>query len=1082
MGKYQIGTRRRWADGTDYYQLMDVLGGAAYEKFAQSFPGRGHSVDGIYYIYYDLYAAPATDSDTLKWSLCTADAYGSPGAILASNPTALIGTEDAFCFRSFPETYLDPNSQYFITVEQIGDWDSKFNNGWIKFTGQTPAEGVFHYSSAGRGYATVDALYQGFWRGNQTVKWWSTAGRDWPFLLRRAGGVTDGHMGLGYPDEGLILDLPRFNPVFKSLQNYTLTGVNFGLVGLGAPTDPLYVEFFDGRDSTAAASSMGSFFLAGDFQGIGNIEDGWLSTTIAASGVNFIEDNWYTVKFYSDDVTHYGVRIGSGPHIAHGQLSTVLTYDSGFAYVWDNDTPVRKPEADFSYYLDCNDYIAAIAATRNIIFEIQDIKSATRTVTFLNKDTKTNINNLIFSCYNINTISGHVYDYRDDVNFPFYNSFVDFYRYGSLYKTTTVDGSGDYTATASAAATVTIKPRKYDWDFVPQYIQDDLNGNVTANFYASSESKWWHYDNATGKGNLFAFRQLITFPTPHPILTDEYTAKMPFQTGYMERIATAGYFNDSIQHSMGQGIVYVDGKTHIVHLSTASNVRGATKDHVTGNWTKYWIAPKISGVAHDTHYYPNLIADNNKYIYFIQGSHGVHSLRLYKSTNPNDMSVFDAYETIPDTVNTYPRVRFTDDLIYIVYRGDTGGTATLNYVIRDNNGNYYGPYVIAYYENADGGINNKSIYICGFQADKDGTLHVAYNYFDAYGSSNRGRAVGYAYSPKDIRGIATAGMYWFNGAGHTCGVCTGYGYKNVDNCIRWMDDGFTQSTMGQTETRFNSFIMYSWDSTEAYTDAPHYYHGNTEAMFMHPTETITNDVHTIRRAHFTYHAFPNKTGYINNETQGFLSFYDSGDGAAFGSGVMKGWVTHTITATVNNIRGNGQLAWKGRNWGGIAIDNTPAIHVYGFIKPSLSTVWYGSELTEWVSNDRGVTWDTKYWTSKSSFGISAPSVKADFSNNSIEMVYGRGYDVMYFSQPFYGAAKAYDRLRLDGEDIRIVYSSASSNAVEVPRIANFFNYDDTKLYFRLQHTLPSAEIYDSAYGNYYIYHGRNETADPTSMF
>jgi len=1037
--RYKIGTYKRWGHA-DYFTIGDSLSGANYGGLGHKFTGRGKELYGIYYGYYNINTASKTTS-YLNWWLASVTGSGTPGTILGSSGAIALGTEDAWNFRDIPNSAgtghvtLNSGVNYCVYCTLGAGWGTKSAHYTTYFCKQPLANGIIHVSSGESWIATTDPNFDGITTPPYSLSpTWSDRNAMWPIMCRNTDESLYGH---GYLDEYQVTEsqVTDYFPVFYNDTNRKVVGAGYsywyGATNFTNVGD-LRFRIIEGRDNTDPTDIVGTSFTIKHSAYFNNLSSAYVSTSLseasiypASGGILLEAGKWYTVGFYS--CSAYPTRIGGTDAHIYSQLATTLTYDSGNSYVYKKSTTTRKTTHDFPYYLEVEDY------------------------------------------YSLASVYGYVY--YSDYTKPIQNGLIDIYYSGELQMTTTSDASGYYEAIASTGG-ITLIPRKYDFDFNPQYYNINLQNKTEQLIYASSQSKWWSYSSPTGKGSLFAFRDLISFTSNHGTIPKGYTVKIEFPTGYQERFATSAYFNESIQHSMGQGIIYCDGKIHACYLATGAGVRVATKDETTKEITVNRIFSKSGVAVWDTHYYPNLVSNKNNYIYVGVAGHNSGKLDLLKSVNPNDLSVMESSVDLLFTDNNaYPRFRCdNNNWINCLFRWYVGGDAGLKMVRFNEDVSTVIPMgYVAYYDNAEA-AGNASIYICGFKIDSDNVIHCAFNYFDNYLIKNTSRAIGYMYSPPNVNGIATPGYYWFNAKGHTCSISTGHGYTDLSSVLGFMDDG--------ENPEYNPFVIYSWDSSQTYYNAKKYYHGNTESMFIHPNKRINNGIHNIHMPYFTFHAYPNIDAGgndINREVEGFLAYYDPESEFAQTGVVGEGWVVSTVTHTAKSVNGTGQLAWKGRHWGGMAIDNTPEIHIYGFIKPSGKN-WFGGELCEWTSVDDGATWKHKLITNNSGYGIGMLSVKPDFSNDSIELVYGRGYDIMYYSD-----VKKYDRIREDGEDIRVVYSGASSNAIELSRLNDFMGMTNTNLYFTIQHTIPANTQYDTA-GNYYIYYGRYDTTDASGQF
>jgi len=124
----------------------------------------------------------------------------------------------------------------------------------------------------------------------------------------------------------------------------------------------------------------------------------------------------------------------------------------------------------------------------------------------------------------------------------------------------------------------------------------------------------------------YTHRYKLLWDTPHPVIPTGYTQSFNIQTGNREKIASNGYFNESIQASGGHHICYFNGKTHVVYWGEIDIADGyawiwiVTKDHSTGEWGEpYKIAN--SGTKIDSHFFPSITVDNFGFIYVAYSGH-----------------------------------------------------------------------------------------------------------------------------------------------------------------------------------------------------------------------------------------------------------------------------------------------------------------------------------------------------------------------------------------------------------------------------------------------------------------------------
>lgn len=111
-----------------------------------------------------------------------------------------------------------------------------------------------------------------------------------------------------------------------------------------------------------------------------------------------------------------------------------------------------------------------------------------------------------------------------------------------------------------------------------------------------------------------------------------------------------------------------DEKTHIAYVKydTTHKVYVRTYNHATNTWDN-----EVYIGDGDNHVNPCLLVDSNGYLYCILGGHTGVSLRITRSTNPNDSSSWETIYTIEDGAYepTYASaVIDNNDNIHIIYR------------------------------------------------------------------------------------------------------------------------------------------------------------------------------------------------------------------------------------------------------------------------------------------------------------------------------------------------------------------------------------------------------------------------------
>ncbi|MGB5107341.1 MAG: BNR-4 repeat-containing protein [Candidatus Zixiibacteriota bacterium] len=129
---------------------------------------------------------------------------------------------------------------------------------------------------------------------------------------------------------------------------------------------------------------------------------------------------------------------------------------------------------------------------------------------------------------------------------------------------------------------------------------------------------------------------------------------------------------------------------------------------------------------------------------------------------------------------------------------------------------------------------------------------------------------------------------------------------------------------------------------------------------------------------------------------------------------------------------------------------------------------YASEVAELTSNDLGGTWSLKRLTDNSALGVPILSIKHNYTNRQIELVWVSGSDLFYLD------AKGYGRMRPDAHDLRLIWQGNGS-FTELHRIIDYANLDNTLVEFKIPEAIGSAKVAGSK--DLFAYSGNPEVAD-----
>jgi hypothetical protein len=234
--------------------------------------------------------------------------------------------------------------------------------------------------------------------------------------------------------------------------------------------------------------------------------------------------------------------------------------------------------------------------------------------------------------------------------------------------------------------------------------------------------------------------------------------------------------------------------------------------------------------------------------------------------------------------------------------------------------------------------------------------------------------------------------------------------------------------------------------------------------------TFYNGKHTLPRPYFTFHEWDY---YTFEPCIPWLTYYNPSASSAN----VYGWVKINLaTAILANGYTASSRAYKGRHYGAINIDRQNIIHVFGFNKRNLNyaSAQWGGELQKWTSRDNGHTWDWRLITDRSAVGVPMVNTKSNVTNNLIEIIYGRGNEVMNYSEDLQEG-----KFRDNGNDVTIIYTGGTSTNQQFDCVADYWNYSSSKVDFKSHTTIPTGWIYDTA-GVHYIYYGKYAAAPALS--
>lgn len=543
-------------------------------------------------------------------------------------------------------------------------------------------------------------------------------------------------------------------------------------------------------------------------------------------------------------------------------------------------------------------------------------------------------------------------------------------------------------------------------------------------------------------------RAQISFGQDHDIIKKGYTARVGFNTGNIQTVATNGFINEEV-YSSAADMVRRGNKTYFTYRgSNPAAIHVSYYNHDTASFGTVIKVTNLAALArYDAHYSPVLGVCGSNHIHVVLSGHG-DSMHHYRSVNTMDIN---SWEYVADMgTGTYPRL-ITDDygrLIcfyrwiaeywsYSVYNPFTTATWSAK--------RYH---FISFDELAAPPLSNippRTLYSPGVRKDKLGNIHFAYNYMEGYLGVNKARSVGYAWAP--VHNVPMAISTWYNLAGEPQG----------HSSTTWLDmQTLLISYAGNPG--FSSGDVYSAPYfTNIEEDIGPWPCTNCQGLEVFPSGTVA---FVFGNASLWGSTTPR---YVPCE--GMLALSQAG----------------SVWATINFTKlSNSPKIWEYRYIGRISIVDSPLhdnkiIKIYGTVVPPTTQKYFGGEIGCWTSYDMGDTWGFNYVTKNSSGGI--PMIIGVASRwDKDELLIGRMGNVEYWTGDSPGTT-----FKISGDDIRIVHGTCQLDRVP----ANFFNYDNTLIDFKVQSTIGANSAFPEPpyfiyYGNYFA--SATPPADPNNVY
>jgi len=592
----------------------------------------------------------------------------------------------------------------------------------------------------------------------------------------------------------------------------------------------------------------------------------------------------------------------------------------------------------------------------------------------------------------------------------------------------------------------------------------------TADSYVGDDEYWYGYKLQDHRGNYYAFRKRIDFDTSLGDLHTGCVYKQEFQTGYGVPIFTSADFNAGLQVGAAKNIHYDNGRTYFAIRNHSGQAIIKYYDHFEDRYSSAvnlgYINATPSGAGSfstDTHYYPQVITDDNHYVYMFMSKHHVYSSDYnywptYKrSSAPGDIVNWSIWKYPTSFAESslygcsYLRVRknpVTGNL-FIFYRRmeDDDGAHNSSFVIQKydvDNDLWYPQRQMAMFDHVDTGdgfgTGPKSIYCGGVEFDENGICYAVLCYLYNYNNTPQWEVCNkFIWSPNIEDSIPD----WYTINGTALGT------------LAYWDEG------GDVTTNIYGTAYPSGGTNEDYLQ-----------LLTHTT-TINAD----------------GTDYSVRLPLVLLGETDS-DEYPFFYTVYHWSTSDTEWKRINISSASGAYIDDPLTFGGHVLDDNNYSYVFGFVMPNVARDNFSDEgiHTEWTSNDYAYFKSSdNNWNSTTTFKLNIVRRNNDMGNGmsvtknsyidnyTIEGLYQYGKKVFYFQNKDYGY------IRKDRNDL-IVICSSSPIACCVEEV----NTENSNVYFPIQGYIPKSTGQPQRY-RYYIQYGYQGSAwfaesDPTEIW
>lgn len=517
-------------------------------------------------------------------------------------------------------------------------------------------------------------------------------------------------------------------------------------------------------------------------------------------------------------------------------------------------------------------------------------------------------------------------------------------------------------------------------------------------------------------------RTNIRFGTSHSQLKPGTTISFTLPTGYGVRLATCGHVNEAIQHS-GRMMTYHKGYIYGVFTGDP-DIYGDTQTYVV----KYKIsdgshscAPvtNLTGGPSDTHLYSVIVVGKDEKIHLVRSGHSNQEDYCKTSGAHADGTgiPIQTWSTVwsPATLmGTYPRtvVASNGDIISL-QRGSNVNTATINYLRYPYNaGNWSTTYYMACYKRGDHTVSagDPGTYLGGFFLDKYDRAHILICWQEGiYSGWQRPRGISYMYS--DYNGIKFNNIYEKESS-TSIGVCG----LTTANSPSWSNCHKVQAA---TNSSTNPSAPFPGSNSEAIFAGESY-----DPYFTYILQHTTLGADNTNNCHIVFAKW--KTS----------------------SAMWK------ITNLSSAVAGGKPTLRQGRHGGQLIYDGG-TLTVYSFIAPTTNSDYYSAELMKWKSNDLGDNWTTEMMSANSGYGAGMITT-LNIPNVDKWIIYNRCRDIILLND------RNYPDIKYNGDDIKtaVAYFSGGGHfASAIPRLPDLFGLQDTKISFKLTHTVEANQTY-----------------------